>query len=345
MAEEFFRLGADRRFRALEAGAAAIGRVPALLEKDVYEVWALEAVFGSEIGKDLVFKGGTSLSKVHSAIRRFSEDIDLTYDIRAIAADLIGGRAEPMPATRSEEKRWTSEIRSRLEAWVAKTALPIVKAHAGKTGLPAEVSANGDKIVIAYEPVSAGSPYVTPFVKLEFGARSTGEPNDVHPVGCYLAEALPALQMPTVQAKVMKIERTFWEKATAVHVFCLQDRLKHDRLSRHWYDLAELREKGHSAVAIADREVADAVAAHKAVFYAAKDAARNAIDYAAATQGGLRLVPDGAAYAALELDYLAMIEAGMFLDDPPRFDELIDRCTALEKEINGAWKAKPQLSP
>jgi len=38
----------------------------------------------------LVFKGGTSLSKAYGVIRRFSEDVDLTYDIRAIASDLVG---------------------------------------------------------------------------------------------------------------------------------------------------------------------------------------------------------------------------------------------------------------
>jgi predicted nucleotidyltransferase component of viral defense system len=37
----------------------------------------------------LVFKGGTSLSKPYKAIERFSEDIDVTYDIRVIAEDLV----------------------------------------------------------------------------------------------------------------------------------------------------------------------------------------------------------------------------------------------------------------
>ena len=46
---------------------------------------ALDVLFSAPFGKDLVFKGGTSLSKAYQAIRRFSEDIDITYDIRALA--------------------------------------------------------------------------------------------------------------------------------------------------------------------------------------------------------------------------------------------------------------------
>jgi predicted nucleotidyltransferase component of viral defense system len=39
-------------------------------------------------GAVLSFKGGTSLSKAYKIIERFSEDIDLTYDIRKLIADL-----------------------------------------------------------------------------------------------------------------------------------------------------------------------------------------------------------------------------------------------------------------
>jgi len=46
--------------------------------------------------------------------------VDLTYDIRAIAPDLVGGAAEPLPPNRSQEKRWTKEIRTRLPLWIRK---------------------------------------------------------------------------------------------------------------------------------------------------------------------------------------------------------------------------------
>lgn len=52
--------------------------IPAVyVEKDYWVTYALSVLFNSEIGKDIVFKGGTALSKCHQIIERFSEDIDL----------------------------------------------------------------------------------------------------------------------------------------------------------------------------------------------------------------------------------------------------------------------------
>ncbi len=51
---------------------------PAIIEKDYYVTMFLEAL--SKKVPNLIFKGGTSLSKCHKIINRFSEDIDLTLD-------------------------------------------------------------------------------------------------------------------------------------------------------------------------------------------------------------------------------------------------------------------------
>lgn len=84
MAEAFLRLSAQDR-RDVRVAADRSGRPAHLLEKDVWVVWALAVLYGSLLAERLVFKGGTSLSKAYRVIRRFSEDVDLTYDIRAIA--------------------------------------------------------------------------------------------------------------------------------------------------------------------------------------------------------------------------------------------------------------------
>ena len=118
MADPFLHLPIEDRREALGVAADRSGRPAHLLEKDVWVVWALATLYGSALGEHLVFKGGTSLSKAYQVIRRFSEDVDLTYDIRAIAPDLVGENGEALPKTRSEEKRWSSEVRKRLPEWV-----------------------------------------------------------------------------------------------------------------------------------------------------------------------------------------------------------------------------------
>ncbi|WP_420448611.1 nucleotidyl transferase AbiEii/AbiGii toxin family protein [Candidatus Palauibacter sp.] len=76
-----------------------------LLEKDTWIVATLGILFEAPFGRHLVFKGGMSLSKVWRAIRRFSEDTDITYDIRGFAPDLVaGGNEEVLPPTRGQER-------------------------------------------------------------------------------------------------------------------------------------------------------------------------------------------------------------------------------------------------
>ena len=118
MAEKFFDLSVSDRREALAVAAAMCGRPVHLLDKDVWLVWVLEVLFSSNVGHRLVFKGGSSLSKAYRVIDRFSEDVDLTYDIRAFAPDLVGTEGEPLPPTRSQEKRWSNEIRKRLPGWI-----------------------------------------------------------------------------------------------------------------------------------------------------------------------------------------------------------------------------------
>lgn len=69
---------ADRRDLFVET-ARTRGPSPVIIEKDFWVCWTLKHVTALEvIGPNLIFKGGTSLSKVFRLIQRFSEDIDLS---------------------------------------------------------------------------------------------------------------------------------------------------------------------------------------------------------------------------------------------------------------------------
>ena len=214
----------DRRY-ALRVAQDKSRRRAFLLEKDIWVVATLEILFGASFAGHLIFKGGTSLSKVWHAIRRFSEDVNITYDIRAFAPDLVAGAGdEALPPTRSQQKRWTRAIRARLLEWVRDQASPIVKEGLARAGFAAEVRAEGDRLHIRYEPLFKETDFVRPVVKVEFGARSTGEPHTTRPVVCDAAAYLPDLAFPETCPSTMLAERTFWEKATAVHVYCCQQR-------------------------------------------------------------------------------------------------------------------------
>lgn len=336
MPESWFELSSADQFEALEVAAGRSGRPAHLLEKDIWVVWALSAIYDSPLGDKLTFKGGTSLSKVYKVIDRFSEDIDLTYDIRELVPDLLRD-GNPIPASASQEKKITSAVRSRLPQWIEQTVQPVIEQALVASGLQAALSLAGkdnDKLIIAYPATKKGTGYAAAAIQLEFGARATGEPHQRHHVACDIAPLIDGVTFPIAQPLAMAAERTFWEKATAAHVYCLQGRLRGDRYSRHWYDLAALAKTTHFDSAASDHELARQVAEHKSMFFAEKDVDGGKVDYFQATSGDLRLIPQGPSLDALEKDYAAMLEDGLLAFEQPTFETVMASCASIQDEIN-----------
>ena len=336
MADTWFALSGNDQAEALEVAAAQTGRPPHLLEKDIWVVWALAAIYESRLAKKLTFKGGTSLSKAYQIIDRFSEDIDLTYDIREVVPELLRD-GNPIPVSPSQAKRITKQVRQRLPQWIEGEVAPILLSALQHDGLQAKLSLGGDeneKLILAYEPIKAGTGYATSTIQLEFGGRATGEPHQRRAVLCDMASAIKEVVFPIARPLVMAAERTFWEKATAAHVYCRQGRLRADRYSRHWYDLAAMAKTGHAQKAIDDLELAHTVAAHKSMFFAEKDTRKNLIDYQAAVTTEIQIVPEGGALQALEKDYAAMRDDGLLSIHQPSFEAIMAACAELQNRIN-----------
>lgn len=336
MAENWFLLSLRDQAEALDFAAARTGRPAHLLEKDIWVVWVLSVIYDSELARKLTFKGGTSLSKVYRIINRFSEDIDLTYDIRELVADLLK-HDNPIPDSPSQEKKISNAVRQRLPNWIEAQVRPIISAALAEAGLEAHLSLAGkdqDKLILTYPAIKTGTGYSAPTIQLEFGARATGEPHHFHAVACDIAGAIDGIVFPAARPLVMAAERTFWEKATAAHVYCRQGRLRGERYSRHWYDLAAIAKTQHFSAACADHPLARAVAEHKSRFFAEKDSVGAKVDYFAATSGQLQLVPTGASMKALEADYDAMTEDGLLALHQPRFAEIMEQCHQIQQEAN-----------
>src|SRR5205823_2575741 len=78
------------RLDAFLAASRRLGAALLNIEKDFWVGWTLSVLYhelppGSP---RLLFKGGTSLSKAHNLIRRFSEDIDITVFARISSRQL-----------------------------------------------------------------------------------------------------------------------------------------------------------------------------------------------------------------------------------------------------------------
>jgi hypothetical protein len=339
VAEHYFALSKEDQGEVLEQARAKTGRPTHLLEKDVWVVWTLGALFKSPLAADLTFKGGTSLSKAYKIIDRFSEDVDLTYDIRKLIADLTGGE-EFLAANRSQASKWTKAVRDRLPGWIASEVQPRLEAALEREQLAATLEIGDpehDKLLLRYPAIKQGSGYVSPLVTLEFGARSTGEPHQVLPVTCDMAGHVNGVTFPVASPQVMSVARTFWEKATATHVYCAQGRIRGERYARHWHDLAAIMRSAHfDAVITGDRTIGRSVAEHKSYFFSEKDAGGDIIDYFAAVAGALQIVPQGAAREALATDYAKMLEDEIMVGDALPFDDLMQASAEVAARANAA---------
>lgn len=80
--DNFAKTSKNERMALFARTADTLGQIsPAVIEKDFWVCWVLDALFSSPQWRDkMIFKGGTSLSKAFHIINRFSEDIDLIPD-------------------------------------------------------------------------------------------------------------------------------------------------------------------------------------------------------------------------------------------------------------------------
>ena len=266
----------------------------------------------------MAFKGGTSLSKVYGVIDRFSEDVDITLDYRAFD-DGFDPFADD--ASRTRIRRFSEHLRDRVAHYIRDAVAPALDAAAEHLSADGRhdihIGDDGETLRFAY-PSAVEEPggFVRSEVLLEFGGRNVIDPNERHAIVPDIAALTPELDYPAATVTVLSPARTFWEKATLVHVECHRRLLadRPERLSRHWFDLTCLADHAVGRAALSDRALLADVVRHKKVFFHAGNA-----NYDRCLDGHLRLVPDDDQLPALQSDYNAMRDARILGEEAPGF--------------------------
>lgn len=247
--------------RAALFGETGAGRDVAntIIEKDFWVCWSLKRLFGLPKGTTatLVFKGGTSLSKAFNAIRRFSEDIDLSFDRSELG---YTGERDPDKEgiSKKQAARLIDDLVSDVEQHIAERLLPALRAAiVEQLGEPTEsewsleIDAGDAQTVNFHYPTALptaeyeGMAYITPRVKFELGARGDPWPTEEKVIRPYAADDYQDFFTdPDTSVTVLSARRTFWEKATALHAEAHRPAGSPTPLyfSRHFYDLAMLLE-------------------------------------------------------------------------------------------------------
>jgi hypothetical protein len=337
---KFLTRPASEQAEIIRETAARRGLLPVMVEKDFWVSWMLAVLFAhSEFGDQLVFKGGTSLSKVFGAIERFSEDIDLS-----VSPGFVGIDEHWVEQAESRNKR--TERMKELEAacieGVRNRFVPELEGIAreslgerpgGRPWMDFQTDAATDSPVVLFRYPSneaSGFEYLGRFVKMEFGSLTDQRPVGTHAIRPWVADEFPKqLEDFRCEAVVLDLERTFWEKATILHAEYHRDpaQAMRDRFSRHYSDVAALARHAAADRALADKELRQRVTEWKTRFFAA-----NWARYDLAKPGSFRLVPPQSRLAELARDYRAMRD--MFLVEPPPFERLLGSLRSLESRIN-----------
>ena len=331
----FLELPADERRLYIEQAAVRRNTSPVVLEKDFWVCWLLGILFESEFAGSLVFKGGTSLSKVFGVIERFSEDIDLSLSPVFLNLPEAG-------TSRNQANKWMTRAEVACGAAVRDRIGQAMEATvAGVLGTPERArfefqtdSHTNSPVLLFHYPSTqpTGFAYLNRAVKLEFGSLTDQQPAGRHPIRPWLADTLPAAFADwQCEVVALEVERTFWEKATILHTEYHRPAGKPtpDRFSRHYADTAALAKHPIAGKAIDLHELRSRVVQWKSQFFGSSWA-----NYDRAKPGTFRLVPPPERLPPLRRDYEAMRD--MYLSTPVPFDDILATLTDLERVINRA---------
>ncbi|BAK72758.1 nucleotidyl transferase AbiEii/AbiGii toxin family protein [Arcobacter sp. L] len=315
----------QQRSELFSETATLMNTTNSIVEKDFWVVWTLDKIFSDDrLNKILMFKGGTSLSKVFNLIGRFSEDIDLILDWRLVSNENPLNQQE----SKNKQVKFNEQINENAKEYIENELLPIISQNLSPL-CTCSMAEDGFSINVRY-PNAFDDNYLRPEILLEIGPLASWLPSDSFEISSFAAQKFPEVfEQPICIVNTIVSKRTFWEKATILHHEANrpEESSMPTRYSRHYYDLAMMALNEVKNEALADIDLLKNVVDFKQKFYP-----RTWAKYEEAVPGTLKLLPPEFRLDSLEKDYKAM--QNMIFDKYISFDEIIDVLENLEKEIN-----------
>lgn len=329
---KFLELSDSQRKSVYESVAIKVGLPAQVIEKDFWVTAILQTVFTLPVAKQLVFKGGTSLSKGWKLIERFSEDIDIAVD------PIILGVPEG-----DLTKKQIKKLRKTSSLFVLEQLTPMICEEVQREGLhsfitvDAQPNGKGDntypeprQIYLHYKSVfDKALTYLRPDVVLEVSARSLIEPTEPIQIKSILGEHLPVLPLTDSVIHTAIPAKTFLEKVFLLHELFSVPRhgMIAEHKSRHLYDLYVMMNKDFAKKAVIDDILWESIRHHREIYTSVRD-----IDYTPDVRKRLRLIPREDILDTWRTDYDAMKES-MIYGNKPSFDELLEGMSELQREF------------
>jgi predicted nucleotidyltransferase component of viral defense system len=303
MNTHWLTLSKDRRIKILNQTTELTGLPAVAIEKDWWVTLVLNAVYSLPYSENIVFKGGTSLSKGWGLIKRFSEDIDLAIDRKFF------GYEGDISKTQIKKLRKKSCEFISTQFFEDLTTVLIESKAIDACKLIAQPVIDSDKdpqtIEIHYDSVLDTSDYLPQRILIEVSSRSLMEPTENREIKSIISESFPKQNFASKSIIIPTVlpQRTFLEKVFLIHEEFSQkpEKMRVDRLSRHLYDLEKLMDTEHGSKALKNVELYNTIIAHREKFNTIRG-----IDYANHIPSQIKIVPPNAIIKDYENDYEAM---------------------------------------
>ena len=319
MDNKWYNIPKQTKVNAYTQIAEDMGMTSYAVEKDWWVIQILSVIFEMEVGKFLIFKGGTSLSKAWGLIERFSEDVDLAFDRTYLGFDKNLTRSG-IKRLRKETGKYISEVFSPglegqlKESGLTDITLNYIKPEASDTD-PAQVE-------IYFPNVIEYPGYIRPRILLEISCSSLREPRAVQAFSSLLDEYYSGSSFAGTPIKVPTAtpERTFLEKVFLLHeeFHRPHKKIRVERLSRHLYDVYQLLKTDYALKAINDKKLYEIIVRHRYTHNRIGE-----IDYNLHQPQTINPVPIPEFIDVWEADYKTMQEQ-MIYGDSPSFNNMIN---------------------
>lgn len=328
--KEWFKLSEDDRKTVINQVSSKTGLLPVAVEKDLWVMIALDAIFSTEIGKHLVFKGGTSLSKAWGIIERFSEDIDLAIDrsFFNFEGDITRTQVKNLRKASCkyvDKKFHTLLKKALLNNGVSDFELSVIEFDESDTDPLA--------LELKYNSLVEKQDYLQPRILIEISSRSLIEPYENKELSSEISEHYPNqefIDKPIIIPTVTPT-RTLIEKMFLLHEEFQKPKnrkIRSGRMTRHLYDISRLIDTEYLEKAIENKELYNKIIDHRS-----KLTKISWVDYNTHNYKTLNFIPPAKIIDEYEKDYLAMKES-MFYGKTESFDDLIIKLKKLNDRMN-----------
>jgi hypothetical protein len=316
--DKFYNIPDDAKAEILRNTGEKANLPAYAVEKDWWVIQTLAILFEMEVGKHMVFKGGTSLSKAWGLIERFSEDIDLAVDrsFYGFEGDL--------------GKKQRTNLRKKANTYITEQLYPELKLRFKEKGFDVSLeleeitTSDQDPIIILvnYPNVIESPDYIMPRVKVELGCRSLIEPFSIRTFNSFLDEIYPdaSFAKQPIHIQTVDPERTLLEKIFLLHEeFQRSDeKIRVDRMSRHLFDIYKLVASPFAEKALLNQELYAEIVYHRQLF-----AKLGGVDYKLHNPGTINPIPPDKLRDAWKKDYSIMQEQ-MIYTDSPSFEAMLE---------------------